>query len=465
MQLIIALLFTFLFNTAGKANPAGHPLCGAPTKKGTCRVPVEGGGKCGNHAKPTERLNAQVRCGHIDGGIPCVRIAGREGLCGPHQREAEAFTEEILAVNVPIRSKIENNRPVRITKVEGGTITVTTKGESVRCTYEAAPGTGQCGRDRVNDLFCDVHEKDDPSKSILNYGKEVPVTEPVQEKKKGYRVCATEGCKNTAAKAHDMCYLHGAPRPEKKDEPKKATVTQTVEAVANLLFGMTVQQLIGKFATQDRVVLAGTGTRKIRVAEVAEQRRIFEITLDIVTKLYELFPQLVIMSGGAEGFDELLAKVGFRLGIPVVFALPNAGHPDYYWGLPNRRGKGGSLTGRDRRGEWAAMKAQAMATIDIRKDVLGWTKVVNGKTVPSDGLYALKENVPVNQRRECLENHDHRGTCEHLNFVRNDYMVNGRENSRFQGADLFLVLDPSGGGTGHCYGLIKAKGTPHQIIT
>lgn len=166
-------------------------------------------------------------------------------------------------------------------------------------------------------------------------------------------------------------------------------------------------------------VVAGTGSRSLRVAERGIQVEAMRLCTGAVDTLREEHgDRLVVMSGAAEGWDELLARVALRLGVRLWLALPNRGYLGHYWGRA-------SLLERDRTTEAQDLVAQAWRTTHVMEDVHGTTELkLNGK---------------------------------HANFWRNDFMVDT--------ADRFLVWDPSSKGTAHCLAQIKRAALPYEVLS
>lgn len=60
-------------------------------------------------------------------------------------------------------------------------------------------------------------------------------------------------------------------------------------------------------------VLAGTGSRSLRTAPLAVQREVFDRCEELVARrIVEHGSSLIVLSGGAEGFDECLARAAIR---------------------------------------------------------------------------------------------------------------------------------------------------------
>lgn len=159
-----------------------------------------------------------------------------------------------------------------------------------------------------------------------------------------------------------------------------------------------------------RFIIAGTGSRQLKVAPDQEKVRVWNWILDNLRASKEKHgDNLVVMSGMAEGFDEAIALAAIELGIELHVEIPSPDYRDYYWGKT-------SLTGRDRRDEFDAIIAHAT--------------VVNY-------------------------------TCDHhmsgkANFVRNHAMVDK--------ADAFLIYNRNSRGTSHCVGEIESAGLPYREL-
>jgi len=161
-------------------------------------------------------------------------------------------------------------------------------------------------------------------------------------------------------------------------------------------------------------IVAGTGSRSLRVADRPVQVAAMEVVTERVARLVlEHDERLVVMSGGAEGFDELLARVALKLGVRLWLALPSKTYLDYYW----RRN---SLLGYDRGDEARQILDAAEKVTYVAEGILGT------KQLKVDGL--------------------------HVNFHRNFWMVDT--------ADDWLALGPvkPGSGTAQCVEAIRAAG-------
>lgn len=166
---------------------------------------------------------------------------------------------------------------------------------------------------------------------------------------------------------------------------------------------------------KDKFVIAGTGSRSFHLVE--HQAEPNQRLHDQMVMNLEAHPNLVVMSGGAEGWDETVASIARNLHIPYVMCIPNKGYGDYYW----RRH---SVHHRDRMAEFDEMLEKAAAIEYVMEDVYH-----------SSRLYV-------------------KGV--HSNFVRNWRMV--------ELARAFWVYGPTSRGTKDCLDRIKQVGKPYKIL-
>ena len=73
----------------------------------------------------------------------------------------------------------------------------------------------------------------------------------------------------------------------------------------------------------------GTGSRSM--VTNPHRHNIYANLEQKVLQLREQYPDLVLISGMAEGWDEAIAKVGMRNEIPYEVALPTNTYGQYYW--------------------------------------------------------------------------------------------------------------------------------------
>ena len=171
-------------------------------------------------------------------------------------------------------------------------------------------------------------------------------------------------------------------------------------------------------APNDLHILAGTGSRSLQEAPLADKYRAAELTAAELEERRSRFgDRLVVMSGMAEGFDKLLALTALRLDIKLWCAVPNHGYGAYYWGRK-------SLTGEDRLAEFERILAAAWQVTYVMEDIHHTSGLkLNGK---------------------------------HSNFVRNDFMV--------ERAHEFLVWNPTSSGTKQCLATIVRSGRPYKVL-
>lgn len=80
---------------------------------------------------------------------------------------------------------------------------------------------------------------------------------------------------------------------------------------------------------QQSFYLMGTGSRSMLTNPNA--KKIYEALRVWILEFREQHPNLVLISGMAEGWDEAVAKIGMRENIPYICAIPNKTYGDYYW--------------------------------------------------------------------------------------------------------------------------------------
>jgi hypothetical protein len=162
------------------------------------------------------------------------------------------------------------------------------------------------------------------------------------------------------------------------------------------------------------MIVSGTGTRKVHT--LPEHSRESLITL-VQQELTALQPSHVL-SGGAQGFDTILAVAAYRLGIPYRLLLPNPGYVDYYW---NRK----SLTGSDDTPfyHWLATNAESVAYDSMQ-------------------LYVVRDGVRI-----------------HSNFARNQGLVDNSDHMI-----VLKVADRITGGTTDCWKRIHAANRDFTVI-
>lgn len=158
--------------------------------------------------------------------------------------------------------------------------------------------------------------------------------------------------------------------------------------------------------------IMGTGSRSM--VKAPDAKAVYDNLEAKVLMLSAKYPDLQLISGMAEGWDEAIAKVAMRNSIPYTVMIPNLGYGSYYWGK-------NSLLGVDR-----------MATFN---------ELITHAT---DIVYVCKY---------IYENVD--GVRTHANFIRNQAMVDA--------CDGALVYKPESAGTRDAIARLKAAGKPYMI--
>ena len=123
--------------------------------------------------------------------------------------------------------------------------------------------------------------------------------------------------------------------------------------------------------------LMGTGSRSMVNHPHAVE--IYNGLKNFILEMYRVRPNLVLISGLAEGWDEAIAKVGMREKIPYIVAIPHPTYGQYYW-------RDHSVTGRNRMNMFTLLVQSAKEVVTVSDSIF-----VNGT---------------------------------HSNFIRNTWMVN-----------------------------------------
>ena len=153
----------------------------------------------------------------------------------------------------------------------------------------------------------------------------------------------------------------------------------------------------------------GTGSRSLVTEPDHIRKMVYETTQRFILQLREEHPDIIIISGMAEGWDEMLAVIAVRNNIPFHAYIPHPTYGDYYWGRK-------SLLNRNR--------------LDRFQELVGQAKNVH---VSALELY-------VN------------GT--HANFIRNQDMVDA--------CDMALVYNPESRGTRDAVMRLKQANKPYE---
>ena len=154
----------------------------------------------------------------------------------------------------------------------------------------------------------------------------------------------------------------------------------------------------------------GTGSRSLVKANDATRKEVMDTTRRYLIQLREEHSDLVLISGMAEGWDELIAVLAIELSIPFLAYVPHPTYGEYYWGKT-------SYLGRDRLSRF--------------RELLGKAAEIH---ISSDSLYVG-------------------GT--HANFIRNADMVNK--------SDFALVYDKNSRGTRDAVMKLTQAKVPYDV--
>lgn len=152
----------------------------------------------------------------------------------------------------------------------------------------------------------------------------------------------------------------------------------------------------------------GTGSRSMLTEPNAKE--IYQNLETYILILKEKDPDLILISGMAEGWDEAIAKVGLRNEIPYIAAIPHPTYGEHYWGK-------NSLLGVDRMASYTKLVAGASEIVIV------------SQTLYVDGV--------------------------HVNFIRNQWMVDQ--------CDMALVYNPQSRGTRDAVGKLKTARKPYSV--
>lgn len=167
----------------------------------------------------------------------------------------------------------------------------------------------------------------------------------------------------------------------------------------------------------------GTGSRSM--VHAADRQFVYDNLRLMVVKIRERHPDLVLISGMAEGWDEAIAKVGQKLSIPYIVVIPTDDYGDYYW----RRN---SQLKRDRFGMYDLLVRGASEKIRC-EDIYGPYKMT--KWGP---MYVMSNGDEV-----------------HANKARNQVMVNM--------CDMALVYKPNSTGTRDAVARLVTAQKPYLV--
>lgn len=217
---------------------------------------------------------------------------------------------------------------------------------------------------------------------------------------------AGKPCKGGAKDGFDFCGPH-----LDQMERENTTVTQEEEP---LTFEEMDAQLWDEIRADFDLVISGTGSRSLQL-KPEDARRVLPALRARLKELKQPPGNVIVMAGGAEGFDSALVHAAKLEGIPYILALPSKDYGDYYW----RRN---SVTKTDRSAKFQEYVDGAYRVIYVCENFMGNEPKRPGKA----------------------------------NFDRNQYMVDH--------GDFFFAYDPTSSGTKDCVRRIKKVNKPMEIV-
>lgn len=187
-----------------------------------------------------------------------------------------------------------------------------------------------------------------------------------------------------------------------------------------------------------QLILMGTGSRSLKTAPAerkAEVRALLRLELERVIAKYD---EVTIVSGMAEGWDELLAITAFEYSLPVIAHLPNTSYGRYYWGDH-------SLTGNDRMAEFLSIRNRC-------EQVVYTTQLIAAMLPKAD----IKPNAIKVPFYDIVKREFHPTYMEYTNMARNTQMI--------LSSTACVVYDPSSSGTANCVKTMRRINFPFKVI-
>lgn len=163
-------------------------------------------------------------------------------------------------------------------------------------------------------------------------------------------------------------------------------------------------------------IIMGTGSRS--VVKDVNARGIYSVTEQYLVGWHQLEPDgILLITGMAEGWDEIIAKVGLRNNIPYDAYIPTKNYGEYYWGKK-------SLLGRNRMATWYEL-VDGARRVTYLEDIYGSPRMMRKSEI--DKYTIAGPNYFIN------------GIWLHANFARNEVMA--------QNSDMAVVYDAGSSGT------------------
>jgi len=200
----------------------------------------------------------------------------------------------------------------------------------------------------------------------------------------------------------------------------------------------------GSTMSSDPFYVMGTGSRSL-VIEPKEIRMEMKAKLILeIEKLKTRYPGLVLISGMAEGWDELIARVAVEVGVPFVAMVPNKDYGSYYWGR-------NSLLKKDRIASFKNLLSKAQKVIYLEE--------IYGRQINLTKIFVDSMKAQGKYAATCLPgpNFIIEGRLTHANFARNQAMVD-----MCHGA---LVYQSESPGTKDTVTRLKKANKPYKVAS
>jgi len=119
-----------------------------------------------------------------------------------------------------------------------------------------------------------------------------------------------------------------------KDDPSK--IDEAAELYSDLVeaqrdLNYEINQASANYSPEKAFVIAGTGTRSIW-GDKETMRSIHAHLVTLIKGAIEKHGKVIVIAGGAKGFDYVLAKAAIDAGAELHLYIPSPSYVDYYWG-------------------------------------------------------------------------------------------------------------------------------------
>jgi hypothetical protein len=193
-----------------------------------------------------------------------------------------------------------------------------------------------------------------------------------------------------------------------------------------------------KVGSKTPFYVMGTGSRSLVLEPKEVREQVKAKLIEEIEKLKAKHPNLVLISGMAEGWDELIARVAVELGLPFIAMVPNKGYGAYYWGK-------NSLMKKDRMASFDDLLAKAQRVIYTCDSIYVYD--VDGKKTHSN---FVRNQAMVNMCHGALvyksESPGTRDAVKRLQAAKKPYKIYPFTNPGGGDDGNKPVIEPSGGG-------------------